>query len=303
MKPPKNIRKTGKKNLEVGTATPSSRATLPNEEPCISEPVQNTPDYFNMFIQSRQAMHVTIGTIKFYKVKLSRYFKDVDITKAGIGDIERFLLQFNNAGNRHCYFRALSTFYNWREQIFGLASPMKSMRAPKLPKLNLPSLTREQVFTLINAVRNIRNKALIALFTESGLRLTELVNIELGDIDWESRTIRVLIKGRKDALAAFGDLTEKYLKQWLSQYQPQGNIWGIKESGVSSMLRRLREATGKPCNAHTFRRTFACLLRKAGIDVMTIKDLGRWESLEMVQRYTRSINFKDSMKFYKGPLS
>jgi len=36
---------------------------------------------------------------------------------------------------------------------------------------------------------------------------------------------------------------------------------------------------------------------------MTIKDLGRWESLEMVQRYTRSVTFQDSMKFYKAPLS
>ena len=36
---------------------------------------------------------------------------------------------------------------------------------------------------------------------------------------------------------------------------------------------------------------------------MTIKDLGRWESLEMVQRYTRSISFQDSMKFYKAPLN
>jgi integrase len=69
------------------------------------------------------------------------------------------------------------------------------------------------------------------------------------------------------------------------------------------MLRRLGSCTGLPCNPHTFRRTFACLLRKAKLDVMTIKDLGRWESLEMVQRYTRSVTFSDSLKFYKAPLS
>jgi integrase len=68
------------------------------------------------------------------------------------------------------------------------------------------------------------------------------------------------------------------------------------------MLRRLKQRTSLPCNPHTFRRTFACLLRKAGIDSMTIKELGRWESLEMVQRYTRSITFNDSLKFYKAPL-
>ena len=110
-------------------------------------------------------------------------------------------------------------------------------------------------------------------------------------------------KGRKEVYCPFGDLSEGFIKEWLSQYEPKGNIWGINENGISIMLRRLRAKTGLPCNAHTFRRTFACLLRKAGIDTMTIKDLGRWESLEMVQRYTRSVSFQDSMKFYKAPLS
>jgi len=68
------------------------------------------------------------------------------------------------------------------------------------------------------------------------------------------------------------------------------------------MLKRLGKETGLSCNPHTFRRTFACLLRKAGVDTMTIKDLGRWESLEMVQRYTRSVTFQDSLRFYKPPL-
>ncbi|MFC1967298.1 tyrosine-type recombinase/integrase [Chloroflexota bacterium] len=64
------------------------------------------------------------------------------------------------------------------------------------------------------------------------------------------------------------------------------------------MLRRLEEKTCITCNPHVFRRTFACLLRRAGVDTMTIKDLGRWENLEMVERYTRSFDFSDSMKFY-----
>ena len=66
------------------------------------------------------------------------------------------------------------------------------------------------------------------------------------------------------------------------------------------MPKRLHERTNLPCNPHTFRRTFACLLRKAGVDTMTIKDLGRWESLEMVQRYTRSVTVEDSLKVYKA---
>ena len=89
------------------------------------------------------------------------------------------------------------------------------------------------------------------------------------------------------------------MKEWLAQYQPNGNILGMNRNGIRTMLQRLAQSTGLPCNPDTFRRTFACLLRKAGVDTMTLKDLGRWESLEMVQRYTRSVSFEDSLKFYK----
>jgi integrase/recombinase XerC len=252
---------------------------------------------------SRQAIEVTPGTLQYYKVKLGKFLAELNADTAKRQDIERFLLQFNNPGNRHAYYRAIKTFYNWREQNFDIPSPMKNMKAPKLCKLILPSLTKEEVFILIDRVDNTRDKAIISLFTESGLRLSELVNIKPQDIDWECRIIRVIGKGRKEAFAAFGELTEKYLKAWLAEYQPDGNIWGLKQWGIISMLRRLEASTGLSCKPHTFRRTFACLLRKAGVDTMTIKDLGRWESLEMVQRYTRSISFHDSLKFYKAPLA
>ena len=140
------------------------------------------------------------------------------------------------------------------------------------------------------------------LFVESGLRLSELVNIKYEDINWDNRSIKIWGKGRKEAYAPFAQLSEQYVKAWLGEHNPNGNIWGITKFGICVMLQRLEKCTDLPCNPHTFRRTFACLLRKAGVDTMTIKDLGRWESLEMVQRYTRSVTFQDSMKFYKAPL-
>jgi integrase len=258
--------------------------------------------YLPLFLQSRQAMEVTPGTLVFYQSKLGRFLSELDADTAQRPDIEAFLLRFKNPGNRHAYFRAIKTFYNWRAEMFGLPSPMKHMRAPRLGKPIPPSLTREQVLNLLDTLNNVRDKAIISLFTESGLRLSELAGIKPNDIDCNNRTVQVIGKGNKEALAPFGPVTEQYLRAWLREHKPDGNIWGLNTWGISSMLRRLKQCTGLPCNPHTFRRTFACLLRKAGIDTMTIKELGRWESLEMVQRYTRSVTFNDSLKFYKAPL-
>ncbi len=295
-----NLSKSYVSQVKHGNRPPSKRLL----EALAGQGTKTERDYLSLFLRSRQAMAVTLATLKFYQSKLGRFLSEVNADKAQRQDIETFLLKFENLGNRHAYYRAIKTFYNWREESFELPNPIKHLKAPRLDKLILPSLTREQVACLIDQVDSDRDRAVIAMFTESGLRLTELVNVRPQDLDWETGTVRVMGKGRKEALAPLGKTTRKYIRRWLNEFQPNGgNIWGLERWGVVSMLRRLRLSTGLPCNPHTFRRTFACLLRKAGLDVMTIKDLGRWESLEMVQRYTRSVTFSDSLRFYKAPLS
>ena len=282
--------------------SPASPKLLNAIEQYIIETRKPNKDLYQLFMQSRLAKGISPTTVRFYEVKLGRFFIEVDADKATQHHIEKFLLQFANLGNRHDYHQAIKTFYIWREHSFGLQNPMKNMPAPKVGKLILPSLTTDQVKTLLDKAEGERDKAIISLFTESGLRLSELTNIKLQDIDWDNHTVKVLGKGNKEGYAPFGTLSEQYLKGWLSQYQPNGNIWGLSKWGISIMLRRLEQRVGFPCNPHTFRRTFACLLRKAGVDSMVIKDLGRWESIGMVQRYTRSVTFNDSLKFYKAPL-
>ena len=263
-------------------------------------------DYLLLFLQSREAMGVSPKTLMFYRERLSKFIRAVDYRQATRQDVQQYLNSIPpnhyGLGTRHASYRAIKAFYRWLNSEYGIPNPMEGMPAPILGKPILPALEKEEVLCLIEKSSSVRDKAIIALFTESGLRLSEMANIKLESLNWTNRTVRVLGKGRKEAYAAFGDLTETYLKAWIQQYKPNGSIWGLSEWGIASMLRRLEKATGLPCNAHTFRRTFACLLRKAGVDTMTIKDLGRWESLEMVQRYTRSVSFNDSLKFYPASL-
>ena len=267
-------------------------------------------NYFELFLKSREAMGVSDRTLQFYKERLSKIVADSDyinFTREQIHDILNSIPP-NKYGlsTRHATYRTLKTFHRWLNSEYGIPNPMERLPAPILGKPILPTLTLAQVMALLEKSPNLRARAIIALFSESGLRLTELSNLRLHDIDWEIRTVRVMGKGRKEAEAPFGPLTEQYLKSWLQQNRSKavnyGNIWGIKSYGIVSMLRRLEKTTGITCNPHVFRRTFACLLRKAGVDTMTIQNLGRWESIAMVQRYTRSFTFRDSLMFYKAPL-
>jgi site-specific recombinase XerD len=266
-------------------------------------------DYLGLFLKSRVAMGCSPCTLRFYSERLAKFVSQADFYywEATPQQIERFLATIppgrNGLGTRHATHSALRVFYRWLHVGYGLNDPMVNLKAPIMGKTIMPALTKEQVEYLIGVVESPRDKAIIALFTESGLRLSELARIKASDIDWQSRTIRTLGKGRKEALAPFGELSEAYLRQWLRVYSPNGQgIWGLNRWGVSIMLQRLKAETGLPCNAHTFRRTFAVLLRKAGVDCLTIRDLGRWETVGMVERYTRSFNFNDAMKFYKGTL-
>jgi len=173
------------------------------------------------------------------------------------------------------------------------------VESPKVDKKILPSLTSEQVDYLINQAETTRDKAIISLFADSGLRLSELASIKPENINWEERLIKVRCKGNKEGLAVYGQRTDKLLKEWLSQYIPNGTIWDLDRDGIIDLMRRLRNKTGLPCNPHTFRRTFASILAKKGIDSLHIMRLGRWESIQMVERYTRSVKFEDSLNLYR----
>jgi len=130
-----------------------------------------------------------------------------------------------------------------------------------------------------------------------------LANIIPQNIDWQNRLIKVVCKGNKEGLAPFTERTEILLREWLATYQANGTLWNVNTWQIIEMLKRLRLKTGLPCNPHTFRRTFASLLAKRGVDSLHIMRLGRWESMAMVERYTRSVKFEDSLKLYKASLS
>jgi site-specific recombinase XerD len=259
------------------------------------------------FINSRREGLSNLS-IKNYKSNLNRAKSVIGTTVTG-QQVSLFIRSLKcSGGGKHAYFRVLKTFYNWLyspKSGYDLnphSNPILLVDAPKVENKILPSLTTEQLNYLIEQVESIRDKAIISLFADSGLRLSELANINPSNIDWDKRLFKVIGKGNKEGLAPFGTRTKSLLKEWLSQYRADGTLWDIDYWGINIMLRRLKSKTGLPCNPHTFRRTFASILAKRGIDSLHIMRLGRWESIQMVERYTRSVKFEDSLKLYSAIL-
>jgi site-specific recombinase XerD len=212
-------------------------------------------------------------------------------------------------GGKASYHRAMRAFFNW---LYSAKSgypnfrpednPIRLLDAPKVPKRKMPAQDKKTIETLFANVESIRDAAIIAVLIDTGGRRAEISNIYEKNILWDQHSIKAIAKGNREVLMPLGPISEKLLKQWLTEYHPGGGIvWGINESGIVSMLRRLEKKSGIKCNAHTFRRGFASELRRSGVDTLDIMKLGHWQSLPMVQRYTESVDFENSQTRYKAP--
>jgi site-specific recombinase XerC len=122
----------------------------------------------------------------------------------------------------------MRAFYRWLyspRSGFNLeaqVNPVAWVDAPKVPRRG-----REEVELTIEKAGNARDRAIVSLFAESGLRLTELANVSLKDIDWSNRTIRTVGKGDKEALAPFGEQSERYPKPGLPSISPMVQMSGV----------------------------------------------------------------------------
>jgi len=124
------------------------------------------------------------------------------------------------------------------------------------------------------------------------MRLSEAANVKVSDFNWEEGTVIFLDKGNryKKALAGNGTVRDWFMKH---------DSLEITADGISTMLKRLGNATGIKCNPHSFRRCFAVHQVKSGLSNKVIQALGGWESPDMVSHYAASLTFDEALKVYK----
>jgi site-specific recombinase XerD len=192
----------------------------------------NTSTLLTGFLQSRR-QGLSPRSCEFYKsyLNLARPVIGLNVTPQRIIDFLGSLTCSN--GGKHAYFRTLRVFYNWLyspKSGYNLdprKNPILQVEAPKVERKILPALTSEQVEYLIEQAGCVRDKAIISLFVDSSLRLSELADICPRNIDWDNRVIKVVFKGNKEGFAPFGERTKKLLQEWLAQYKANGRLWDL----------------------------------------------------------------------------
>lgn len=161
-----------------------------------------------------------------------------------------------------------------------------------------------------NKIAKVRNDAIMQLCLDSGARVSELTNINIGDINFHKKEIKILGKGRKERIIFFAAKTEQKIKDYLELrndikenefennrplFMDITNRRRLQSSGVRSMMKRLRKPSGvSRLYPHLLRAQCACELAKANIQIDLIAKYLGHANLDVVQRYV--LNSNDRLK-------
>lgn len=266
---------------------------------------------------------VSPHTYKNYLVDLAQFFDFLkkrypDMIKGGadtIGDVDSSVVRefmgqmFGNKAPSSMARKiaSLRTFFSYCiRQGISVRNPAKEVATPKIPKRVPKFLTVDEVFALLGTpstsnTLGIRDKAIMELLYASGLRVSELVNLDVNDIDLKEKTVCVMGKGNKERIVPIGEKAVTAVKSYVEQ---RGNLLGddmsesamfINRQGgrltprsIERMLVKYIRQSGlqKTVTPHVLRHTFATHLLGAGADMRGIQELLGHASLSTTQKYT-----------------
>ena len=207
--------------------------------------------------------------------------------------INAYLNSLNCGNAKHNYYRVIKTLCRWLYSTDQLpTNTIEQVLPPRRQKKLLPAISKDQLEILISKAKTARDKVTLNLLWYSGMRLSEAANVRAGDFNWEEGTVIVLGKGNRYRKALAGN---GVVKEWFSEHAHLD----MTAKGIQTMLQRLSKETGIKCNPHSFRRGFAVHQFRSGLSTRVIQSLGGWETIAMVERYSKSLTFDDALQLYK----
>ena len=209
---------------------------------------------------------------------------------------------------------ALRQWFNYlirQEQMS--VNPAVGNKAPKASKRLPKNIDAEQVGQLLSSdshePSDLRDLAMMELMYSSGLRLSELQGLDLGDMDLAGREVRLLGKGNKERIVPIGSKALEALHHWLevrSQFKPQDNAVFLNKRGgrlshrsIQLVMQKWGEKQGleSHLHPHKLRHSFATHMLEASGDLRAVQELLGHSNLSTTQIYTH-LDFQHLAKIY-----
>lgn len=210
---------------------------------------------------------------------------------------------------------ALRSFFNYllRESVLK-SNPGVGVQAPKAPKRLPETVDADQMAQLLtfrtDDELSVRDKAIMELFYSSGLRLSELVDLDIPDVDLRDRTVRVTGKGGKTRMLPVGRFAVQALTAWLNERRalatPAEAAMFVSQRGGRLRQRAIqvrierwakRQGLGVHMHPHMFRHSFATHLLESSQDLRAVQELLGHANIATTQVYTH-LDFQHLAKIY-----
>ena len=271
------------------------------------------------FIMHLRARALSTATERSYRTAVERLVawydaEGIDWRTPSRADLRRYIALLSEDGERSTVqqrLAALGTFYRfWVRQGSVAKDPLHALARPKREKRLPDVLSQAQVEQLIaqaavgtSAALALRDTALIELLYGAGLRIAEVVAINVADLQLGRGEVKVTGKGDKQRVALFGAPCRRALEAYLSDGRPalaelaaspapalflNRNGGALGERGARARLDDIARAAGLPeaFHPHTLRHSFATHLLDGGADLRVVQELLGHESLGTTQVYT-----------------
>lgn len=268
----------------------------------LSEESLQKIEEFKLWLNSKRYSDRTIGTYTDALKPFLRYYAHKPITEITNDD----LIKFNNHYIMANHFSASyqNQVVNAVKLFFGKIENKKLnpelVHRPKRPKLLPNVLSKEEVKLILQALTNIKHKAMLSLIYSCGLRRSELLNLKITDVN-SKRGLLIIrqSKGRKDRIAPLSEKTIQLLRDYFTAYKPkewlfegQNGVGQYDERSLASVLINALEKSklNKPVTLHWLRHSYATHLLENGTDLRYIQEILGHSSSKTTEIYTHVSN-------------